>query len=167
MPSRLVRNCPGCAISAGTERSTMPPMPMRSSVTAAARVRPFAVSTLDVVGQDFQRKARGLGGFLRQHDRTRAGIERHRDRRAIDLRGHAEFARAPARDLDRARAARGRASGHQFGEHALGHVLEFEAVGISDDQNETHDDPEQRRLQGLHEVLAKEHQHGAAEKHQK
>ena len=46
MPSRLVRNCPGCAISAGTARSSMPPTVMRSSVTGAARVRPFAVSTV-------------------------------------------------------------------------------------------------------------------------
>ena len=48
MPSRLVRSWPGCAISAGTERSTMPPTARRSSVTEAARVRPFAVSTWTV-----------------------------------------------------------------------------------------------------------------------
>ena len=42
MPSRLVRNWPACAISAGTERSTMPPTVRRSSVTEAARARPFA-----------------------------------------------------------------------------------------------------------------------------
>src|SRR5262245_17374167 len=45
MPSRLVRSCPGCAISAGTARSVMPPIDKRSSVTGAARARPFAVST--------------------------------------------------------------------------------------------------------------------------
>ena len=48
MPSRFVVNWPGCAISAGTERSMMPPTTSRSSVTGAARVRPFAVSTLTV-----------------------------------------------------------------------------------------------------------------------
>ena len=36
MPSRFVRNCPGCAISAGTDRSVMAPIEMRSSVTGAA-----------------------------------------------------------------------------------------------------------------------------------
>ena len=45
MPSRLVRSCPGCAISAGTARSSIEPTAIRSSVTGAARVRPFAVST--------------------------------------------------------------------------------------------------------------------------
>src|SRR6266849_8038912 len=44
MPSRLTRSCPGCATSAGTERSTIEPTAMRSSVTAAARARPLAVS---------------------------------------------------------------------------------------------------------------------------
>jgi len=44
MPSRLGRSCPGCAMSAGTERSMMPPIDSQSSVTGAARARPFAVS---------------------------------------------------------------------------------------------------------------------------
>src|SRR5882757_6178466 len=42
MPSRLVLSCPGCAIRAGTARSTIEPTVTRSSVTDAARVRPFA-----------------------------------------------------------------------------------------------------------------------------
>jgi hypothetical protein len=48
MPSRLVLSWPGCAISAGTARSTMSPTTSRSSVTAAARARPLAVSTVTV-----------------------------------------------------------------------------------------------------------------------
>ena len=46
MPSRLLLSWPGCATSAGTARSVSPPTARRSSVTAAARVRPLAVSTL-------------------------------------------------------------------------------------------------------------------------
>ena len=48
IPSKLFLRCPGCTTRAGTERSVSPPTATRSSVTAAARVRPLAVSILTV-----------------------------------------------------------------------------------------------------------------------
>jgi hypothetical protein len=44
MPRRLVLSWPGCATKASTERSTRPPMAMRSSLTGAASVRPLVSS---------------------------------------------------------------------------------------------------------------------------
>src|SRR5262245_34286516 len=44
IPSKLFLRCPACTTRAGTARSVSPPTATRSSVTAAARVRPLAVS---------------------------------------------------------------------------------------------------------------------------
>ncbi len=78
MPSRLVRNCPGCAISAGTARSMMPPTD--EPVERDRRGAGAAVGGVDVdrIVQHFERQAGGLGGLLGQHDRARAGVEHHR-----------------------------------------------------------------------------------------
>ena len=113
MPSRLTRSCPGCAISAGTARSTMPPTARRSSVTGGGAGAAVGGVDIDGIGQHFERQARGLGGLLGQHDRARAGVEHHGDARAVDLRRHLEVAAAAAHDLDgalAAHAARARAS---------------------------------------------------------
>ena len=163
MPSRLVRNCPGCAISAGTARSTMPPTPSGQRHRGGARA---AVRGVDArIVQHFERQAGGLRGFLRQHDRARAGVEHHRDARAVDLGRDLEFAALAARDLDRA-AARRRAAGHEFGQHAVADVAQIEAVGVADRQHQPDHDPEHRGLKRLREALAKQRQHRAADEDQ-
>ncbi len=109
MPSRLTRSCPGCAISAGTARSTM--LADRDAVERDGGRAGAAVRGVDlhVVGQQFERQAGGLGGILGQHHRARAGVEHHRHPRAVDLRRHLEVAGAAAHDLHGALAAlRGR-----------------------------------------------------------
>ena len=97
MPSRLVLSWPGCATSASTERSTMPPIAMRSSVHRR-RAR-AAVGGIDVgrVGEHFERQAGGLGVLAGQHHRARAGIEHHGDGAPLILRGHVEIAAECAR----------------------------------------------------------------------
>ena len=77
MPSRFVRSWPGCAISAGTERSTMPPTASRSSVTGGGAGAAVGGVDADRIGQNFERQAGGLGGLLGQHDGARAGVEHH------------------------------------------------------------------------------------------
>ena len=74
MPSRLVRSCPGCAISAGTARSTM--RADRDPVERHGRGAGAAVRGLDRdrIVQEFERQAGGLGGLLRQHHGARAGV---------------------------------------------------------------------------------------------
>ena len=92
---------PGCAISAGTARSTMPPTARRSSVTGGGAGAAVRGIDLHRIGQQLERQAGGLGGLLREHDGARAGVEHHGDARAVDLRRHLEIAAAPAHDLHR------------------------------------------------------------------
>ena len=112
MPSRLFLSWPGCATSAGTERSIN--AADREAVERHRRGARAAVGGVDVdrIVQHLDRQAGGLGGLLRQHHRARAGVEHHRHPRAVDVRGDREIAAAPAHDFDVARRGwrRGRAS---------------------------------------------------------
>ena len=167
MPSRLVRSWPGCAISAGTERSTMPPTARRSSVTkrgAGAAVRRIH---LDRIGQQLQRQAGGLGGLLGEDHGAGAGVERHGDSRAVDLRRHLEIAGAPAHDLHRSLAAQCGAAGHQLGHHALADAAQLAAIGVDEHQHEADHDPEQRRFERCRKAFSEQHQHCAADEHHK
>ena len=120
---------------------------------------------LDRIGQHFERQAGGLGGLLRQHDGAGAGVEHHRDARAVDLRRHLEIAAAAAHDLDRSAAAHGGAAGHQLGHHAVADVAQFAAIGVADHQHEADHDPEQRGLERLRQPFAEQHQHQPADEH--
>ncbi len=55
---------------------------------------------IDVVFEQFQRQAGGLGRFIGQHDGRRAGVDHHRSVDAIDPGLQRKFTTLPARDLD-------------------------------------------------------------------
>ena len=77
-----------------------------------------------------------------------------------------EVAAVPAHDFDVAAAA-GDMAGHQFGDHAVGDVAQFETIGVADHQQQADHRPEQHRLQRLRQPLAEQHEHQAAdENHQ-
>ena len=165
MPRRLVRNWPGCTISASTERSSRPPTARRSSVTW--RGAGAAVGGVDAhrIVEHFERQAGRFGVLLRQHDRACAGVEHHRYAHAVDARRNVEIAGTGARDFHGA-AMRDHMAGNEFGEYAIGDIAELEAIGIADHQNQADHDPQQRRGDGLGETLAEHRQHGGAEEHQ-
>ena len=114
---------PGCAISAGTD--TLGDAPDRDAIERHRRRARAAVRGLDVdgVGEHFERQAGCLRGILGEHHGGRAGIEHHREARAVDLRRHLEVPAAAARDFDR-KPARHRPSRDQLGEHALANLAQ-------------------------------------------
>ena len=119
MPSRLFLSWPGCATSAGTARSVRPPI--AEAVERDRRGARAAIGGIDIdrIGEHFDRQAGGLGGFLGQHHRACAGVEHHRDARAVDAAyATAKSPPLPAHDFDRAAMRRG-AAGNQFGQHAV------------------------------------------------
>jgi hypothetical protein len=70
-----------------------------------------------------------------------------------------------AADLDAA-AVRHDVAGHQHDEHAIGDVMQLEAIRIADHQDEPDHDPKQRRGHRLGEAPVEHGQHRAAEEHQ-
>ena len=155
MPSRFVRNCPGCAISAGTDRSVILPIESRSSVTGAARRAAIGGVDLNRIVEDFERQARRLGRFLGEHDRTRAGIEHHRDARAVDLGRDRETAAAAARNFDRAPPGRC-ATRHELGEHPVGDIAQLETIGVSQQKEQRDGRPDEHRFEDVGKTLAKQ-----------
>ena len=57
---------------------------------------------VDVIFEQFERKAGRLRRFIGQDDGSRAGVDHHRGSHAVDLRLQREFAGLPAGDLHRA-----------------------------------------------------------------
>ena len=105
MPSRLVFICPCGTTSAGTERSTS--LPIGEAVERQPRRLGVSAGGLDVdvIFEQFQRQAGGLGGLIGQHHRGRAGVDHHRGGDAVDPGLQREFAALSARDLHGARGA--------------------------------------------------------------
>jgi len=66
------------------------------------------------------------------------------------------------RELDRASARRS-ATGHELDQHPVADVVELEAVGVGEDQQERDHHPEQRGGERLGEILAEDRQHRAAD----
>ena len=79
------------------------------------------------------------------------------------MRGHREVAAIAAHDLDIAAMA-GDVARHQFRDHAVGDVAQFEAVGVADHQQQADHRPEQDRFQRLRQPFAEKHEHQAAGK---
>jgi len=157
MPSRFVRSCPGCAISAGTralfdsaDRETVE----RDRRGARAPIRGI---DRDRVGQHFQWQSGRLGGLLGEHDRARAGIEHEGNARAVDLGDDREISAGAAREFHRAPAGRGVAR-HQLGHDTVGNGAQLEAIGVSDRQQESDHDPDGGGFERLRESLAEESQ---------
>jgi hypothetical protein len=84
---------------------------------------------------------------------------------AVDLRRRLEVAAAPAHDLHRPLAERGRPAGHQLRHHAIGDAAELAAIGVGEHQHEAGHHPEQRGLERGRRPLAEHHQHGSADEH--
>ena len=57
-------------------------------------------------------------------------------------------------------------AGRELRHHAVGDVVQFEPVGIADDQNQREHHPKQRRGQRLRETFAKQHQRNSARDHE-
>ena len=110
---------------------------------------------IDRIVEHFDRQAGGLGRFLRQHHRACAGVEHHRHARAVDMRGHREVAAMAAHDFDIAAVA-GHVARHQFRDHAVGDVAQFEAVAVADHQQQADHRPEQGCFQRLRQPFAEQ-----------
>ncbi len=143
MPSRLFLSWPGLR---DQRRHRALGQPADGEAVERHRRRAgAAVGGIDVDGvvEHFERQAGGLGGFLREHHRARAGIEHHRHARAVDMRADREIAAAAAHDFDVAAVA-GDMAGHQFGDDAVADIAQLEAVAVADHQQQADHGPEQQ-----------------------
>ena len=78
-----------------------------------------------------------------------------------------EIAAAAAHDFDVAAVA-GDVARHQFGDHAVADIAQFEAVAVADHQQQAEHGPEQHGLQRLRQPFAEQREHqSAGENHQR
>ena len=117
------------------------------------------------IGEHFERQAGGLGVLAGEHNRAGAGVEHHRNPRAVDLRVDVEVAIEGARDLHGA-AVGDDVAGHELRHHPVGDIAQLEPVGVADHQDEAEHDPDEHGGERLRETLAEQRQRRAAEKHQ-
>ena len=136
MPSRLSPSAPLRATSAATLRTTIGPTATRSSRTSAALAAPLAVTTSTSNSSRARVEAELRRVLGAQHDGRGAGVEQHRDARAVDRRRHDEFAAEAAVDDHLAASADLRLAGEEFAHQPFGEIGGFEAIGVDADQAE-------------------------------
>src|SRR5476651_86275 len=97
---------------------------------------------VDRIVEHFDRQTGGLGGLLGEHHGTGTGVEHHRYFCAIDTGRHREIPAIAAHDLDIASTS-GHVAWHQFRQHAVADITQFEAVAVADHQQQSDHHPEQ------------------------
>ena len=118
MPSSEVLRRPRSVTAAGTLRTVMSPIEMRSMVTGATRAMPFAVETAREITVA-QQNSGALGILVAERHHGRAGIDHDVDGAAVHIGLGIEMPVAPRLDLDdRAEVAGFGAAAFACGGHA-------------------------------------------------
>jgi hypothetical protein len=118
---------------------------------------------IDRIVEHFDWKAGSLGGFLRQYDGTRAGIEDHRDPRAIHMCGKCEVAAMTSHHFDVSPVSC-HVTGYQLGNHTVCNVAELKAVAVTNYKQQADHSPKESGLDCFRKAFAKQGQHNGAGK---